>query len=73
MKQLEAPVKTAELAKIFNCSRVTAWRICRDNIGLAWKFADTFVVPQEHIERIKRGETPAQIAASYRLHEQEAA
>ena len=73
MIQSQTPVGTEEVANAIGCSRVTAWRVCRDNIGFAFRFGKAFKVPLEHIERVKRGETPAQIAASYRSNEQEAA
>ncbi len=57
---------TEAAAPELGTSRVTVWRVCRDNPGFAVRLGGTFRIPIEHIERVKRGETPAAIAAQVR-------
>lgn len=57
---------TTELAEAAGVCRVSAWRACRANPGFALRLGGSYRIPAEHIERVKRGETPAQIAADVR-------
>jgi hypothetical protein len=57
---------TEAAAPELGTSRVTVWRVCRNNPGFAVKLGGTFRIPAEHIERVKRGESPATIAAEVR-------
>lgn len=59
-------VSTTDLAKAAGVCRVSAWRACRANPGFALRIGGSYRIPAEHIERVKRGETPAQIAADVR-------
>ena len=59
-------VSTADLAARAGISRVTAWKVCKDNPGFAFRPGAAFRIPVEHIDRIARGETPAAIAAEVR-------
>ena len=56
-------LSTKELAERLDESRTTAWRVCKDNLGFAIKFGRSYKVPLAHYERVRRGETPAAIAA----------
>lgn len=57
---------TSELAEASGVTRVSAWRACRANPGFALRIGGSYRIPAEHLERVKRGETPAQIAAEVR-------
>lgn len=57
---------TAQLAAELNRSRTTVWRACCQNPGFAIRLGHEFRIPNAHIERLKRGETAAQIAATVR-------
>lgn len=57
---------TAALARETGYSRVTAWKACRDNPGFALRLGKTYMIPETHLDRLRRGETPAQIAAAVR-------
>ena len=59
----ETYMTTAEAGRETGHSRTTFWRICRDHPGFAIKLGKTYQVPLSHIQRVKRGDTPAQIAA----------
>jgi hypothetical protein len=59
---------TSELAAEIEQSRVTVWRACRDNPGFALRLGKSFRIPQHHVDRLMRGETPAQIAADVRVN-----
>ena len=61
-------VGTPELAEATGMSRSTAWRACVENPGFAFKLRDggRFSIPWDHIERVRRGESPAEIAAKAR-------
>lgn len=70
----EAFLSTTQLAEMLGESRTTAWRVCKDNLGFAMKFGRSYKVPLAHYERVRRGETPAAIAADVKSsHEQQAA
>lgn len=47
-------------------SRTSVWRACRDNPGFGVRIGGAYRIPPEHLARVKRGETPAQIAAEVR-------
>ena len=57
---------TEAAASELGTSRVTVWRVCRDNAGFAIRLGGTYRIPAEHVERVRRGETPAAIAAEVR-------
>lgn len=57
---------TEAAAPELGTSRITVWRVCRDNPGFAVRLGGTYRIPAEHIERVKRGESPAAIAAEVR-------
>jgi hypothetical protein len=70
----EAFLSTAQLAEMLGESRTTAWRVCKDNLGFSMKFGRSYKVPLSHYERVRRGETPAAIAADIKSsHGQQAA
>jgi hypothetical protein len=48
-----------------NC-RGTLVTACRKNPGFAIRVGHAYKIPREHLERVKAGETPAQIAAEVR-------
>ena len=56
-------LSTAALADEFEGSRTTAWRLCRAHPGFAIKFGRSFKIPEGHVERLRKGETPEAIAA----------
>lgn len=57
---------TEEVAAETGTSRTSAWRACRDNPGFAVRLGGTYRIPPEHLARVLKGETPAQIAAEVR-------
>lgn len=44
-------------------SEGTVRRACRDNPGFAWRVNSAYFIPRAHVERLKLGETAAEIAA----------
>lgn len=62
-------LSTSELAQLMHCSRITAWRVARENPGFSVKFGGRYSIPREHVQRVLNGETPKEIAASiYHRH-----
>jgi len=59
---------TESAAQEVGTSRLTVWRTCRDNPGFAVRMGGTYKIPPEHIERVKRGERPSDIAAEVRAN-----
>lgn len=59
-------VDTTEGAELTGVCRATMARACRDNPGFAVRLNGAYRIPRQHIERVRRGETPAQIAAAVR-------
>jgi hypothetical protein len=59
-------IGTAEYAAEFGIGYGSAWRTCKNNPGFAIRPGAEFLIPREHVERVKRGETPAAIAAGVR-------
>ncbi len=57
---------TETAAKETGTSRLTVWRACRDNPGFGVRMGGTYKIPPEHVERVKRGESPKDIAAEVR-------
>ena len=41
-------------------------RACRENPGFGVRLNGSYRIPRDHIERVKAGDTPAQIAAEVR-------
>lgn len=63
MKQYLSPPEAARRADGL-CTPVTIWRWCREFPGFALKVGTHNRIPVEHIDRLKSGETAAQIAAN---------
>ncbi len=59
-------VSTSELGRRTGVSRITAWRICDRHRGFGVKAGGTFRIPIDHVERVLRGERPADIAREAR-------
>jgi hypothetical protein len=59
-------LSTDETAAEMDCSRNTVISVCKNNPGFGFRFANAYRIPRQHVERVKRGETPAEIAASVR-------
>ena len=57
---------TRQAAKLTGASSVTWWRACLNNHGFAFRINKKFYIPRDHVERVRLGETPAQIAAEVR-------
>jgi excisionase family DNA binding protein len=64
MLALPDMVTTAQLAEVMGCSRITAWRVAKQNRGFSVKFGGRYTIPRSNVERVLAGETPEQIAAS---------
>ncbi len=56
----------ASASKETGHSRQTIWRACHQHPGFATCVGTGFKIPDEHIQRVKRGEHPRDIAAAVR-------
>ena len=54
---------TGEAADAAGVSRATARRACKENPGFAVRIGGAYRIPIEHLDRLRAGERPAQIAA----------
>jgi hypothetical protein len=59
-------LSTTQAAELTGASRTTWWRACLANPGLGVRVQKQFYIPREHVERVKLGDAPAQIAAEVR-------
>ncbi len=59
-------LSTAEASKKTGPSRTSWWRACVAHPGLGLRLGNKWHIPAEHVERVKRGDNPAQIAAEAR-------
>lgn len=57
---------TDEAAAVLGVSRGTVIGICHKYPGFAWRIGRAFKIPAEHVERVLRGDTPADISAQVR-------
>ena len=64
MRQESDYLTTGEAATELGVSRGTVWRACKMMPGFAVRLWGAYRIPRSHIERIKRGETPQDIAAT---------
>jgi hypothetical protein len=59
-------LSTDEAAAELGVCRGTVLSVLKNNPGFGFRFANAFRVPRSHIERVKLGERPADIAAQVR-------
>lgn len=59
-------LSTTQASEKSGPSRTAWWRACVAHPGLGIRLGKQFYIPVEHVERVRRGETPAQIAAEAR-------
>lgn len=55
-----------EVAAVIGKCRNTVVRVCEQNPGFGFRFGRAWRIPRSHVDRVLRGEMPAQIAAEVR-------
>ena len=55
-----------ETAAELGVCKATVLSVLKNNPGFGFRFANAFRIPRSHVERVKQGENPADIAAQVR-------
>jgi excisionase family DNA binding protein len=64
--QLPDFLSTEQAAQALGASRVTVWRACQRHPGFGWRVGGFYKIPRSHVEAIRSGQSPADIAKAVR-------